>query len=130
MLDQKKAIHTNDAPAAIGPYSQAIRAGDFLFLSGQLPINPKTGKIETFAIQEQTQQVLSNLQAILKADGLDLSHVVRCDIFLKNLEDFSIVNTIYSSFFTIQPQPARQTVQVSRLPQDALIEISCIAYRG
>lgn len=122
-----KRIETKEAPAAIGPYSQAIFAAGFLFVSGQLPINPKTGVIEAITIQEQTLQVLANIAAILKAQNLNFENVVRTEIYLKELADFKEVNAIYAQHFTSEIKPARQTMQVARLPLDALIEISCIA---
>jgi 2-iminobutanoate/2-iminopropanoate deaminase len=122
-----KRIETKEAPAAIGPYSQAIFAAGFFFVSGQLPINPKTGVIEAITIQEQTLQVLANIAAILKAQNLNFENVVRTEIYLKELADFKEVNAIYAQHFTSEIKPARQTMQVARLPLDALIEISCIA---
>lgn len=121
-------VETPHAPAAIGPYSQAVRAGQLLFVSGQLPIDPATGQMASTSIEGQTTQVLANLSAILEAAGLTLAHVVRTDIFLKDLQDFPQVNRIYGEHFTHPVKPARQTVQVARLPMDALIEISCIAW--
>jgi 2-iminobutanoate/2-iminopropanoate deaminase len=126
---KKKAIQTEKAPRAIGPYSQAIQTGPFLFISGQLPLNPQTGKIESFEIEGQTRQVLHNLQAILEAAGLRCSDVIRSEIFLQNLDHFTTVNNLYAEVFSQRPQPARQTIQVSRLPQNSLIEISCIAWK-
>lgn len=120
-------IETNLAPKAIGPYSQAVKAGQFLFVSGQVPLDPATGKLVQSEIRAQTIQVLNNLEAILKAAGCSFQHVVRCDVFLKDLNDFSILNEEYSKKFSQAVSPARQTIQVSRLPLDALVEISCIA---
>ena len=122
-----EAFNPDKAPKVLGPYSHAIKANNFLFVSGQLPINPQNGQIESLDIEAQTQQVLNNLETVLKSAGLDQRSVVRCDIFLKNLRDFSKVNAIYGDFFDTKTKPARQTVEVSRLPMDALIEISCIA---
>ncbi len=121
-----KSIHTPDAPAAIGPYSQAIQAGDFLFISGQLPINPASGTIEAVTIEGQTEQVLKNLEAILKAAGLTFNKVVRSEIYLKDMSDFAVVNGLYGQCFPGH-KPARQTLQVAKLPLDARIEISMIA---
>lgn len=123
-----KKIETEKAPKAIGPYSQAILAGDFLFLSGQIPINPKTGKVEDSTIEGQTAQVLANLEAVLEAAGLSFEHVVKTEIYLKDMQDFQAVNTIYAEKFTSPNKPARQTMQVGKLPLDVRLEISCIAY--
>lgn len=125
-----EAFNPDEAPKVLGPYSHAIAAGDFLYVSGQLPINPLNGQIESFDIETQTEQVLKNIGTILKAAGAKFENVVRCDIFLKNLKDFSKINAVYGDYFKHQLKPARQTVEVSRLPLDALIEISCIAYLG
>lgn len=120
-------IHTEDAPKAIGPYSQAVMAGQLLFVSGQIPIDPKTNRIVETTIEGQTLQVLNNLEAILLAAGLTLNHVVRAEVFLKDLNDFQKMNGIYAEKFSGPIKPARQAFQVGRLPLDALIEISCIA---
>lgn len=125
-----RVIDTDEAPKAIGPYSQAIAAGPFLFISGQLPVDPRTGKVTASTIEEQTRQVLDNLKAILVADGLTLKNVVKADVFLKDLQDFPFMNSIYAEYFSHAAKPARLTVQVARLPMDVLIEITCIAYRG
>lgn len=123
-------IKTNKAPIAVGPYSQAVAVGDFLFCSGQIGINPKTNEIVEGGVEFETEQVLKNLTAVLKEAGADLSQVVRCDIFIKDMRDYGTVNTIYGIYFSSNPKPARQTVEVSKLPKDALVEISCIAYLG
>lgn len=122
----KRIISTNDAPAAIGPYSQAIRAGSLLFSAGQIPLDPKTGQIVSGDIAAQTRRVLDNLQAVLQADSLNFSHVVKTTIFLTDLADFQTVNEIYGTYFKDQP-PARSTVQVAALPKNAKIEIEVIA---
>ncbi len=122
-----KKIETDQAPKAIGPYSQAVQAGGFLFLAGQIPINPATGKVDETTIEGQTRQVLLNIEAILKEAGLTFSHVVRSEVFLKDLSHFSSMNEIYAQFFTAPVKPARHTVQVARLPLDALVEITCTA---
>ncbi|MBN1295584.1 RidA family protein [bacterium] len=122
----RQIITTDSAPAAIGPYSQAIRAGNFLFISGQLPMHPVSGKIVTGGIDAQSRQVLKNIAGILQAASLTPEHVVKATIFLKDLQDFSTVNAIYGEMFTHQP-PARECVEVARLPRDAAIEISVIA---
>lgn len=121
-------VHTKQAPKAIGPYSQAVKAGELLFVSGQIPIDPQTGKLVEDTIEAQTKQVLSNLQAILEAAGGSLQHVVKTEIYLRDLQDFQAVNALYAEAFCYSVKPARQTMQVSRLPLDARIEISCVAY--
>lgn len=121
----RKEIHTKEAPAAIGPYSQAIQAGDFLFVSGQIPVDPKTGEVVE-GIEKQTEKVLKNLQAILQEAGADFSSVVKFTIYLSDMENFATVNEIYGSFLT-KPYPARATVEVSRLPKDVLVEMDVIA---
>jgi len=120
-------IKTQNAPKAIGPYSQAIQDGTLLFVSGQLPIDPSTGQIDTDDIIGQCEQVFFNLAAILDEAGLDFTDVLRVDVFMKNLTDFAQVNDLYAKRFNHDTPPARQTVEVSRLPMDALIEMSCIA---
>lgn len=120
-----KNVHTNKAPAAIGPYSQAVCAGGFIFVSGQLPINPSTGTVSPEAAA-QARQSLENIKSILLEADSGLSKVVRCGIFLKNMEDFAAVNEVYGSYFD-KPYPARSTVEVARLPKDVLVEIEAIA---
>jgi len=122
-----KKIHTDRAPKAIGPYSQAVRAGGFLFVSGQIPLDPKTGKLVEGPIATHTAQVLDNIEAILHASGLSFKHVVKTEVYLKDMADFPEVNALYATRFTSEPLPARQTMQVAKLPLDARIEISCIA---
>jgi 2-iminobutanoate/2-iminopropanoate deaminase len=122
----RQAVSTDSAPGAIGPYSQAIRAGSLLFVSGQVPIDPATGAIVDGDIAAQTRRVLQNLGAILDAAGLSFDHVVRTTVFLTDMNDFAAMNEVYATCFT-QPAPARATVQVSRLPKDARIEIDVIA---
>jgi 2-iminobutanoate/2-iminopropanoate deaminase len=121
-----KAIHTEHAPAAIGPYSQAIQAGDFLFISGQIPVDPETGEIAE-GIEKQTEQVMENLKAVLKEAGTDFSQAVKFTIYLDAMSDFQTVNEIYGKYL-IEPYPARATVEVGRLPKDVLVEIDCIAH--
>ncbi len=123
---QKKIISTKNAPQAIGPYSQAVQYNNLLFVSGQIPIEPKTGEIMTGSIKEQTNKVLENLNNILIASNSSLNNVLRTTIYLTNLDDYSTVNEVYTQFFN-ESQPARSTVQVSRLPLDAQIEIDAIA---
>src|SRR3990172_5736636 len=126
--DVKKVYSTQKAPAAIGPYSQAIMFGKFLFISGQIPINPETKETVKGPIEDQTEQVISNITAILESAGMGLTDVVKTTIFLKRLENFDRVNNIYKLYFSDSP-PARSTVEVSRLPKDADIEIDAIACR-
>ena len=125
----KTAISIPNAPAPIGPYSQAIDTGNMLFVSGQIPLNPQDGKLIVSSIVESTQQVMQNIQSLLHAAGFEWTHVVKCSIFLKDLNDFNEVNKVYSSYFENVP-PARETVEVSRLPLDVSIEISCIAVKS
>ncbi|MFB1484121.1 RidA family protein [Corallococcus sp. RDP092CA] len=124
----RKAIHSDDAPKAIGPYSQAVQvdAGKMTFLSGQIPLDPKTMELVPGDVVAQAEQVMKNLQAVLAASGLDFSHVVRCTIFLTNLGDFAKVNEVYARAFPGTP-PARATVQVSALPRGSQVEIDAIA---
>lgn len=121
-----KSIHTEHAPQAIGPYSQAIQAGDFLFVSGQIPVNPENGEIVE-GIEKQTAQVMENLKAILKEAGTDFSQVVKFTIYLHSMEDFETVNKVYGDYL-IEPYPARATIEISRLPKDVLVEIDCIVH--
>ena len=122
----KKQIQTNAAPAAIGPYSQAIQAGDFIFYSGQIPLDPESGTMVEGGIVEQTRQVMSNMKAILSASQRDFSDIVKTTIYLTDLADFATVNEIYGEFFTDVP-PARACVQVAALPKGAKVEIEWIA---
>jgi 2-iminobutanoate/2-iminopropanoate deaminase len=122
----KKAIQIPNAPAPVGPYSQAILAGGMLFVSGQIPLNPWTGQLEMNSIEEATHRVMKNIEALLSEAGLTFEHVVKTSIFLQDLSDFQAVNGIYASYFQGVP-PARETVEVARLPLDVNIEISCIA---
>lgn len=125
----KTAISTPSAPAAIGPYSQAVRVGDMLFTSGQIPIDPKTGSFVAGGITEQTTQVLENIQAILSHAGIDMIHVVKTTVFLKDMKDFAAMNEVYAKYLAPAGAvpPARSTVQVAALPKDALVEIEVIA---
>jgi 2-iminobutanoate/2-iminopropanoate deaminase len=122
----RKVISAKDAPQAIGPYSQAIQAGGFLFVSGQIPIDPGTGLLIQSDIRDQVQRVMENARAIIVAAGCSMADVVKTTIYLKNMADFVAVNDIYGSYFPTDP-PARATVEVSRLPKDAAIEIDFIA---
>jgi 2-iminobutanoate/2-iminopropanoate deaminase len=122
----KIVVYSGSAPEPIGPYSQAVQAGNLLFLSGQIALQKETGNLLAGNITDETNQVMKNLEEILKAAGLGFSHVVKCTIFLKDMATFPLVNEAYGRHFPVQP-PARETVEVSRLPKDANVEISCIA---
>lgn len=124
----KKVIYSAMAPEPIGPYSQAIQIGNLLFVSGQVAIQKPSGDVITGNIQDETRQVMKNLEEILKAAGMEFSNVVKCTIFLKDMNNFPKVNEVYGTHFTSQP-PARETVEVSRLPKDVNVEISCIAVK-
>lgn len=125
----KKALQIPNAPAPIGPYSQAILTNGLLFISGQCPINPKTGLLEMETIESATHLVMSNIEKLLHAAEMDFTHIVKCSIFLKDLSDFQKVNAVYATYFDSVP-PARETVEVARLPLDSSIEISCIAMKS
>lgn len=125
----KEIISTNNAPAAIGPYSQAIKVGNMVFVSGQIPIDPKTGEFVSNEVAEQTEQVLKNLSAVLEAAGSSLANVVKTTVFLADMNDFVVMNEIYAKHFA-DNKPARATVQAARLPKDARVEIECIALVG
>jgi 2-iminobutanoate/2-iminopropanoate deaminase len=125
----KKIISTTEAPAAIGPYSQAVRAGSFVFCAGQVPLDPQSGQIVSEEIAEQTRRVLDNVTAILKAEQLTLAHVVKTTVFLSDFGDFQKMNEVYSTYFKDNP-PARSTVGVSTLPKNAKVEIEAIAFAG
>ncbi len=122
----RQVVSTDKAPAAIGPYSQAIKAGGFVFTSGQIPIDPASGKIEASDITGQTEQVMKNLEAVLKTAGTDFSKVVKTTIFLVDLAHFATVNEIYAKRFSKEP-PARSCVQIGKLPKDSLVEIEMVA---
>ena len=122
-------IKTDSAPDPVGPYNQAIKAGNFIYCSGQIAINPNTNKIDLLGdIKGETTQVLNNLKAVLTASGASLEDVIKTTIFLTDLNNFQIVNEIYSEFFQNEPSPARACVEVSSLPKGVLIEIDCVAY--
>lgn len=123
----RKALTTTDAPAAIGPYSQAITAGDFLFASGQIPLDPATGQIVEGGIAEQTHRVFKNLAAILAAAGIGFDRVVKTNVYLQDMGDFAAMNEIYGTYFPA-PAPARATIQAARLPRDVKVEIDFVAY--
>ncbi len=122
----KEVIYSREAPEPIGPYSQAIKTGGLLFVSGQIAIEKSSGQLRVVDIETETRQVMYNLGEILRAAGLTFSNVVQCTIFLRDMEQFTTVNEIYASYFGNKP-PARETVEVSRLPKDVNVEISCIA---
>ena len=122
----KTAVSTKDAPGAIGPYSQAIKAGGFLFVSGQIPIDPATGALISGGIAVQTRRVLDNLGAILKAGGTSFDHVVKTTVYLADMSEFAAMNEVYATYFP-SPAPARATVQAARLPRDVKVEIDLIA---
>ncbi|MCD8318484.1 MAG: RidA family protein [Paraprevotella sp.] len=121
-----KALHTNGAPAAIGPYSQAIEVNGFVFASGQIPIDPATGEFVEGGIKEQTRQALINASHIMAEAGIDLSHVVKTTVYLSDMDNFAAMNEVYSTFFE-KPYPARSAVAVKTLPKGALVEVECIA---
>lgn len=122
----KEIIQTPEAPAAIGPYSQAVKIGSLLFVSGQIPIDPSTGSIVSISIEAETHQVMKNIAAILSTAKMNFGNVVKATIFIKNMDDFSQINAVYASYFS-GSFPARETVEVSRLPKDVRVEISVIA---
>jgi 2-iminobutanoate/2-iminopropanoate deaminase len=123
---QRTPVTTPHAPAAIGPYTQAIRCGDFIYTSGQIPLDPETGEIVGSDVQAQTHQVLQNLQAVLASAGSSLHSVVKTTVFLSTMTDFQAMNAVYATYFE-SPAPARSTVAVAELPRKALVEIECVA---
>lgn len=125
----KKIITTTKAPAPIGPYNQAILSGNTLYTSGQIAINPETGDLILNDIETQTKQVMANLEAILEAAGMTFENVIKSSIFITNMDDFSTINSIYGSYFNDTTAPARETVQVARLPKNVNVEISVIAVK-
>ena len=125
-MTEKIIVRTENAPQAIGPYSQAVGYNGLYFVSGQIPLDPASGELVEGGVEIQTRQVMANLEAVLAAAGLDFTHVLRATIYLKNMQDFQKVNTIYGAFFDENP-PARACVEVSRLPKDVLVEIDVIA---
>ena len=126
-MSSKKIISTTEAPAAIGPYSQAVSCNGMIYCSGQIPLNPETMEIVGETAAEQAEQVMKNLGKVLEAAGSDFSKVVKCSIFLDTMDDFGAVNEVYGGYFDSDP-PARETVAVQTLPKNVLVEISCIAY--
>ena len=125
----KDIVATDRAPRAIGPYSQAVRAGDLVFASGQIPIDPATGEFVAGGVAEQTEQVLRNLTAVFEAAGVGMNQIVKTTVFLADMDDFTAMNEVYGRFFSVEP-PARATVQAARLPRDARVEIEAIAVIG
>ncbi|NIA28391.1 MAG: hypothetical protein GWP06_00585 [Actinobacteria bacterium] len=125
---QREIISTSEAPAAIGPYSQAVKVGNMLYLSGQIAIDPATSQFVTGGITEQTQQVLKNSSAVLKAAGFSINDVVQCQVFLKDLNDYGALNNVYKTYFK-ENLPARAVVQAARIPKDALVEIMMVAVK-
>jgi 2-iminobutanoate/2-iminopropanoate deaminase len=125
----REIVKTEGAPAAIGPYSQAVRAGGFVFASGQIPLDPKTGQFVEGGVREQTEQVLRNLAAVLEAAGSGLGRVVKTTVFLADMDDFAAMNEVYGRYFSEDP-PARATVEAARLPRDARVEIEVVALAG
>lgn len=124
----KEIINTKNAPAAIGPYSQAVWAGDLLYTSGQVALIPETGEMDNQSLETETHRVMKNLSALLIEAGLSFNHVIKASIFIKDMNDFAKINEIYASYLQ-EPYPARETVEVARLPKDARIEISVVAKR-
>jgi 2-iminobutanoate/2-iminopropanoate deaminase len=127
-ISMKKIINTHNAPAPIGPYSQAVAAGNFLFISGQIPLDPHTGELICENVQAETRQVMENIKAVLTEAGLGFDHIVKASIFLTDMQSFALVNQVYGTYFTDQ-FPARETVQVAGLPKNVNVEISVIAIK-
>lgn len=123
----KKIICSEGAPKPVGPYNQAVRSGNLVFLAGQIPLDPKTGKIRDGGIKEQTAQVMANIKAVLAEAGSSLEKVVKTTVFMKDLKDFAAMNEVYAAHFNVETAPARSTIQVARLPLDALVEIEVVA---
>jgi 2-iminobutanoate/2-iminopropanoate deaminase len=123
----KDIVLTDRGPKPIGPYSQAVRSNGFVFVSGQIALDPKTGEFVGSDVRQQTERVLENLKAIVEAAGVHLNHVVKTTVYLKDMNDFAVMNEVYSRYFTLSP-PARSTVQAARLPKDALVEIDVVAF--
>jgi 2-iminobutanoate/2-iminopropanoate deaminase len=125
-MSEKRTVSTREAPAAIGPYAQAVEAGGFVFLSGQIPLDPVTGELVSGSIQEETRRVMENLKAVLAAAGLSFADVVKTTIYVTDIGDFAAVNEVYGSYFKEEP-PARATVQVAALPKGARVEMDAVA---
>jgi 2-iminobutanoate/2-iminopropanoate deaminase len=126
---EKEIIYSQEAPAPIGPYSQAVKAGNTLYVSGQIALDPETGELINENITEETHAVMKNMEAVLRAAGFGFDDVVKCTIFIKNMDEFGTINEAYGQYFKNNP-PARETVEVSRLPKNVNVEISCIAVKG
>jgi 2-iminobutanoate/2-iminopropanoate deaminase len=124
---KRQIITTNRAPAPVGPYQQAVRTGNLVFTAGQIPINPETNEVLTGSVEEQTRQVLENLKALLEAAGTSLDRAVKTTVFLRDMNDFPKMNSVYATYFTAATAPARSTIQVARLPRDVAVEIEAIA---
>ena len=124
---KRQIITTNRAPAPVGPYQQAVRTGNLVFTAGQIPINPETNEVLTGSVEEQTRQVLENLKALLEAAGTSLDRAVKTTVFLRDMNDFPKMNSVYATDFTAATAPARSTIQVARLPRDVAVEIEAIA---
>lgn len=127
-INDRGPVATADAPAAIGPYSQGIRAGNLFFVSGQIPLDPASGEVRAVTVEDQTRRVMDNIGAILAANGMSMANVVSTTVYLRDLKDFTAMNGVYGSYFSANA-PARATVQVSRLPRDVAVEISAVAAR-
>jgi len=126
----KHIIRTDLAPAPIGPYQQAIKAGNLVFTSGQIPISPQTGEVDAGGIEDQTRRVIDNLKAVLEAAGSSLDQVVKTTVFLRDMDDFPAMNKVYATYFKAESAPARSTVQVARLPRNVAVEIEAVALAG
>ncbi len=124
----KDIVLTDRGPKPIGPYSQAVRSNGFIFVSGQIALDPKTGEFVGTDVRQQTERVLENLKAIVEAAGVHLNHVVKTTVYLKDMNDFAAMNEVYARYFTLSP-PARSTIQAARLPKDALVEIDVVAFQ-
>lgn len=125
----KKIIFTDKAPAPIGPYSQAVLSGNTLYTSGQIALHPQTGELITSDIETETKQVMENMKAVLDAAGMDFEHVIKATIFISNMDDFARINSVYGTYFNEKTAPARETVQVAKLPKNVNVEISMIAVK-
>ena len=123
----KRIVYTDRAPSPVGPYSQAVKAGDFLFISGQIALESQSGKLVTEDIEKETHLVMKNLQSVLKAANMDFDNVVKCSIFVRDINQYALINEVYSEYFRGSQPPARELVEVTRLPKDANVEISAIA---
>ena len=126
-MNDRIVVNVPTAPAAVGPYSQAIKSGGFIFLSGQIPLDPKSGEVVGADATAQTEQVIKNIAALLEATGSGLYQIVKTTVFLKNMDDFNAMNQVYSRYFSFEP-PARSTIEVARLPKDVLVEIECTVH--